>query len=97
GLAHVADFVESAPTAVDGDQSSGIERLLLGGLLGAVTQSDAAGGRITCCTTPSLDRIVHRALALLRTHDEQDLHVEYLCREIDVAERSLLRGFHKFF
>jgi transcriptional regulator GlxA family with amidase domain len=89
------DFIRSTPICRDTDRFGDIERDLLADLFTAITRGDVCAN--ASMHRRGLDQIVRRALAFLRTQDGQDPHVEYICRAIDVAERSLLRAFHKFF
>lgn len=79
------------------DAAGDRERALLQDLLAAIEGSDAAIDRARSSSNGYLDRIGRQALALLRTEDGPDLHVEDLCRMTGVAERSLLRAFHRLF
>jgi AraC family transcriptional regulator, ethanolamine operon transcriptional activator len=79
------------------DQPDESERALLEDLFTAIDGSDTTTGSAEYGRIDSLDRIGRRALALLRTEEGLDLHVEDLCRATKVAERSLLRAFHKLF
>ena len=94
---YAMELIQSTPISADASRYRNIERALLADLFTAITHSDASAHASTRQINRSLDRIVRQALAFLRTQDGQDHHVEYLCRAIDVAERSLLRAFHKFF
>jgi methylphosphotriester-DNA--protein-cysteine methyltransferase len=77
-------------------RSSDIERVVLRELSAAVCAGDVPS-HAARCRTSRLDRINRDALAFIRRQDGLDSHVEDLCRAIDVAERSVLRAFHKFF
>jgi AraC-like DNA-binding protein len=73
------------------------ERVLLEALFAAIDGSDTTTRSAGYGRIGKLDRIGRQALVLLRTEEGLDLHVEDLCRATNVAERSLLRAFHKLF
>jgi AraC-like DNA-binding protein len=91
------DFTHGGPIPANTGRACDIERELLADLFAAISRGDTSADASMRRSNRSLDRIVRQALAFLRTQDGQDPHVEHLCRAIDVAERSLLRAFHKFF
>jgi AraC family ethanolamine operon transcriptional activator len=78
-------------------RSDDIERTLLRELAAAVATGDVPSGAARFGSSRSLDRINRDALAFIRRQDGLNSQVEDLCRAIDIAERSLLRAFHKFF
>jgi AraC-like DNA-binding protein len=78
-------------------RSDDIERTLLKELAAALCASDVPSRAGRYGSGRSLDRINRDALAFIRRQDGLNSHVEDLCRAIDVAERSLLRAFHRFF
>lgn len=91
------DAVQSTPASADAARFCDIERSLLADLISAVIPNDVVARSPSCRNNSNLDRVIRQALEFLRTQDGQDMHVEHLCRAIDVAERSLLRAFHRFF
>ena len=91
------DLVQSNPVSSRVDRFSDVERDLLADLFAAVGSGDAPIRAMSRKSNCSLDHINLRALAFIRSQDELDLNVEHLCRAIGVAERSLLRAFHRFF
>jgi AraC-like DNA-binding protein len=86
------ELAHDSPLPADARRFDEIAQGLLVDLLAAVVRNDTPA---SSCRTRSFDRVVSQALAFLRAHDGQDLHVKPLCRAINVAERSLLRAFHK--
>jgi AraC-like DNA-binding protein len=91
------DLVQSHPVSSCVDRFRDVERDLLANLFAALRSGDAPTHAVSCQSNCSLDRINLRALAFIRAQDELDLNVEHLCRVLGVAERSLLRAFHRFF
>lgn len=91
----LVDPVQGASNSLSVDRSDDVERALLGELSAGIHGDDTSTDSARFMSSCSLDHIGHEALALLRTEDGLDLRVEQLCRTIDVAERSLLRAFHK--
>ena len=91
------DAVQSTPVSANVTRFCDIERALLADLIAAVIPCGVIARSPSCRNNSNLDRVIRQALGFLRTQDGQDLHVEHLCRAIDVAERSLLRAFHRFF
>lgn len=89
------DLVQRRPVSAQVDRSREVEHELLANLVDVVGSGSAIAA--TSHNSKSLDRVSFRALELIRSQDELDLNVEYLCRAINVAERSLLRAFHRFF
>ena len=90
-------LVQSNPVSSRVDRFRDVERDLLSNLFAAVGSGDAPIHGMSRNSNCSLDRINRRALAFIRSQDELDLNVEHLCRALGVAERSLLRAFHRFF
>jgi AraC family ethanolamine operon transcriptional activator len=91
------DTVQINSTSANTTRLCDIERALLAALLGAVVPRGVVAHAPFSRNSSNLDRVIHKALGFLRTKDRQDLHVEDLCRTVGVAERSLLRAFHRFF
>jgi AraC family ethanolamine operon transcriptional activator len=91
------DLVRSNPVSSRVDRFSDVERDLLANLFAALGSGDSPTHAISCKSSCNLDRINLRALAFIRSRHDLDLNVEHLCRAIGVAERSLLRAFHRFF
>jgi AraC-like DNA-binding protein len=91
------DLVQNNPVSPRVDRFHDAERDVLAKLLAAVGSSDPSTYATNGTINYSLDRVTLRALAFIRSQDDLDLNVEHLCRAIDVAERSLLRAFHRFF
>lgn len=89
-------FFRNARIPADAGRLSDIERTLLADLSAAVIRNSGPASAASC-QTRSLDSFVQRALAFIRAHELEDLHVGHLCRATDMAERSLLRAFHKLF
>ena len=90
------EFFQSARIPADAGRLSDIERTLLADLSAAIIRNSdpvATSSR----HARSLDGFVQRALAFIRAHEAEDLHVDHLCQATDMAERSLLRAFHKLF
>jgi AraC family ethanolamine operon transcriptional activator len=90
-------LVQNAPISANANRFRDIEEVLLADLLAAVIRDDVVAHAPSHRSNRKLDRIIGPALAFLRTKDGEDLHVDHLCRASNVAERSLLRAFHKFF
>jgi AraC-like DNA-binding protein len=88
------ELAHDGPLAADARRFDDIAQGLSVDLLAALIRNDTPA-RVSSCRNGSFDRVVSRALAFLRAHDGQDLHVKQLCRAINAAERSLLRAFHK--
>jgi AraC family ethanolamine operon transcriptional activator len=91
------DAVQSNPASANAIRFCDIERSLLADLAAAIIPGGVVVRSPSCRNNSNLDRVIRQALGFLRAQDGQDLHVEHLCRAIDVAERSLLRAFHRFF
>jgi AraC-like DNA-binding protein len=91
------DALESTPVSANATRFCDIERSLLADLVAAIMPCGTVVRSPSCRNNSNLDRVIRQALGFLRAQDGQDLHVEHLCRAIDVAERSLLRAFHRFF
>jgi len=91
------DAVQASSISANSTRLCNIERALLVALLGAVVPCGVVARAPFSRNSSNLDRVIHKALGFLRTKDRQDLHVEDLCRTVGVAERSLLRAFHRFF
>jgi AraC family ethanolamine operon transcriptional activator len=93
---YAREFCQSARILADASRLSDLERILLADLSAAIIRnSDPA--EILSCRARGLEGFVQRALAFIRAHEAEDLHVEHLCRATNMAERSLLRAFHKLF
>lgn len=91
------DAVQTRSTSANTTRVRDIERALLAALLGAIAPYGVVARAPCNRNNSNLDRVIRKALEFLRTKDRQDLHVEELCRTVGVAERSLLRAFHRFF
>lgn len=91
------ELVQNTPISANVTRFRDIEEALLADLLAAVIRDDVVAHAPSHRSNRNLDRVIHQALAFLRTRDGEDLHVEHLCGASGVAERSLLRAFHKFF
>jgi AraC-like DNA-binding protein len=91
------DTVQSTPVSANTTRFCDIERSLLVDLAAAIMPCGVVARSPSCRNSSNLDRVIREALGFLRAQDGHDLHVEHLCRAIDVAERSLLRAFHRFF
>jgi AraC family transcriptional regulator, ethanolamine operon transcriptional activator len=89
------DLAQDSPTPANASRHDDIEQGLLADLLAVLVQN-VTPAKASSSRNRSFDRVVSQALAFLRAHDGQDLHVKRLCRAINVAERSLLRAFHQF-
>jgi AraC family transcriptional regulator, ethanolamine operon transcriptional activator len=103
-LIHLRDATSQLSAAVmdaqdnwDFQCADGIERSLLRELAAAITAGDIPSGAARYASSRSLERINRDALGFIRRQDGLNSHVEDLCRAIEVAERSLLRAFHRFF
>ena len=90
------DLVQSTPISADASRFRDIERTLLADLFAAVIRNNDPVAT-SSFQMRSLDSFAHRALAFIRAHGGEDWHVEHLCQATDMAERSLLRAFHKLF
>jgi AraC family transcriptional regulator, ethanolamine operon transcriptional activator len=91
------DLAQNTPISANATRFRDIEQALLADLLAAVIRDDVVAHAPSHRSNRNLDRVMHQALAFLRTRDGDDLHVEHLCGASGVAERSLLRAFHRFF
>jgi AraC family transcriptional regulator, ethanolamine operon transcriptional activator len=91
------DLVRNKPISSWIDCFSLVERDLLTNLVAAACGDDLLIHATSRNSNGSLDLINRQALALIRSRDELDLNVESLCRAINVAERRLLRAFHRYF
>jgi AraC-like DNA-binding protein len=97
--ATIVDALDFArcPVSLSSQRFSGAEPALLRELAAAVSADRELDRPVRHGTSRSLDRINRDALAFIQRQDGLDSHVEDLCRAIDVAERSLLRAFRKFY
>ena len=95
---HAMECAQIGSIAAQATQIPDIERTLLADLSAAVIRNGDSG---TTATSPyqtrSLDDFVQKALEFIRAHDGESVYIEHLCQATDMAERSLLRAFHKLF
>jgi AraC family ethanolamine operon transcriptional activator len=93
---YAIEVLQSARISADAGRFSDLERTLLADL-SAVVIRNCDPVAISSSQTRSPNSFVQDALAFIRAHEGEELHVEHLCRATDLAERSLLRAFHKLF
>jgi AraC family ethanolamine operon transcriptional activator len=72
-----------------------IEQTCVGQLLRAITSADLVGGAPV--TVGDREPLVRRAEELMLAHLDRPLHVEEICAELGVSERTLRYAFHDLF